>query len=548
MSPLSVIITVLAYFAVMFTVSWISSRNADNAGFFNGGRKAPWWIVAIAMLGAPMSGVTYVSVPGMVGVGGTAMGYLQMVLGFFVGYIIIAFVLTPIFFKMNMVSIYQYLDDRFGVSSHKTGAWFFFISKILGAAVRLFLVCVTLQLMIFEPLGLPFILNVIVSVAIVLLYTFRGGVKSVIWTDTLKTVCMIVSIVLAIVFIAKDLGLNFSGVVQTVRESSYSKMFFFDDVNHPEYFWKQFLAGVFTVIAMTGLDQDMMQRTLSSRNAKDSQKNLITSGLLQIPVIFLFLCLGVLLYIFAGQKGISEVGDTLFPAVATGGYLPAIVGVLFVIGLVSCAFAAGGSALTALTTSFTVDIIGTKGKSEEQVTTIRKKVHLLMAFLMGVVIFVFYLLNTKSAIDAVYKLASYTYGPILGMFAFGIFTKKKINDKWVPLVAVAAPVLCFILQSNSERWFGGYKFSYELLLFNALFTILGLCLLIRRKKVELILSIQDKVLFLQSSCEETQRIIEIWCNGSTTDSGSVSEGSNPSISTNSPALAGFLWLLPGMAG
>lgn len=245
MSPLSVIITVLAYFAVMFTVSWISSRNADNAGFFNGGRKAPWWIVAIAMLGAPMSGVTYVSVPGMVGVGGTAMGYLQMVLGFFVGYIIIAFVLTPIFFKMNMVSIYQYLDDRFGVSSHKTGAWFFFISKILGAAVRLFLVCVTLQLMIFEPLGLPFILNVIVSVAIVLLYTFRGGVKSVIWTDTLKTVCMIVSIVLAIVFIAKDLGLNFSGVVQTVRESSYSKMFFFDDVNHPEYFWKQFLAGVF---------------------------------------------------------------------------------------------------------------------------------------------------------------------------------------------------------------------------------------------------------------------------------------------------------------
>ena len=288
-------------------------------------------------------------------------------------------------------------------------------------------------------------------------------------------------IVLAIVFIAKDLGLNFSGVVRTVRESSYSKMFFFDDVNHPEYFWKQFLAGVFTVIAMTGLDQDMMQRTLSSRNAKDSQKNLITSGLLQIPVIFLFLCLGVLLYIFAGQKGISEVGDTLFPAVATGGYLPAIVGVLFVIGLVSCAFAAGGSALTALTTSFTVDIIGTKGKSEEQVTTIRKKVHLLMAFLMGVVIFVFYLLNTKSAIDAVYKLASYTYGPILGMFAFGIFSKRKVNDKWVPLVAVIAPVLCFILQSNSERWFGGYKFSYELLLFNALFTFLGLLIISRKK-------------------------------------------------------------------
>jgi len=484
MTPLAVIITVAAYFAVMLFIGWFTSRGADNAGFFNGGRKAPWWIVAIAMIGAPMSGVTYVSVPGMVGVGGTAMGYMQMVLGFFVGYLIIAFVLTPVFFKMNMVSIYQYLEDRFGVSSHKTGAWFFFISKILGAAVRLYLVCVTLQLMIFEPLGLPFILNVIISMAIVLLYTFRGGVKSILWTDTLKTICMIVSIVLAIVFIAKDLGLDFSGMVNTVKDSGYSKIFFFDDVNHPEYFWKQFLAGIFTVVAMTGLDQDMMQRTMASRNAKDSRKNLITSGLMQIPVIFLFLCLGALLYIYAGQRGITETGDTLFPAVATGGYLPAVVGVLFVIGLVSCAFSAGGSALTALTTSFTVDILGTKGKEEEKVTSTRKKVHLTMAFLMGLVIFVFYLLNTKSAIDAVYKMASYTYGPILGMFAFGMFCKRKVNDKWVPLVAVIAPILCLILQSNSERWFGGYTFSYELILINALLTVLGLCLLIKRKKDE----------------------------------------------------------------
>ena len=481
MSPFAVIVTVLAYFAAMLLIGWITSRGADNAGFFNGGRKAPWWIVAIALLGAPMSGVTYVSVPGMVGVGGTAMGYMQMVLGFFLGYLVIAFVLTPVFFKMNMVSIYQYLEDRFGASSHKTGAWFFFISKILGAAVRLYLVCVTLQLMVFEPLGLPFILNVLISIAIVLLYTFRGGVKSVIWTDTLKTVCMIVSIVLAIVFIAKDLGLDFKGMVQTIKGSGYSKVFFFDDVNHPEYFWKQFLAGVFTVIAMTGLDQDLMQRTLASKNAKDSRKNLITSGLLQIPVIFLFLCLGALLYIFAAQRGITETGDTLFPAVATGGYLPAVVGVLFVIGLVSCAYSAGGSALTALTTSFTVDIIGTEGKSETKIASTRKKVHLAMALLMGLVIIAFYLLNTKSVIDAVYKLASYTYGPILGMFAFGLFCKKKIRERWVPLVAVVAPVLSYILQSNSERWFGGYRFSYELLLFNALFTVLGLCLLIRKK-------------------------------------------------------------------
>jgi Na+/proline symporter len=288
--------------------------------------------------------------------------------------------------------------------------------------------------------------------------------------------------VLAIVFIARDMGLDFKGICSTIGESDYSRVFFFDDVNSGEYFWKQFLAGVFTVIAMTGLDQDMMQRTLSSKNARDSRKNLITSGLMQIPVIFLFLCLGVLLYVFAGTKGITETGDAIFPAVATGGSLPAVVGVLFVLGLVSCAFSAGGSALTALTTSFTVDIIGTAGKSEEKVASTRKKVHLGMAVLMGLVIIVFYLLDTKSAIDAVYKLASYTYGPILGMFAFGIFTKREVRDRWVPLVAVLSPVLSFILQYNSERWFGGYRFSYELLLFNALFTFLGLCLLIKRKK------------------------------------------------------------------
>ena len=481
MSAYSVIATVLAYFAAMFVISWVSSRNNDNSGFFNGGRKAPWWLVAIAMIGAPMSGVTFVSVPGMVG-GGTGMGYMQMVLGFFVGYLVIAFVLTPVFFRMNMVSIYQYLDERFGMSSHKTGAWFFFISKILGAAVRLFLVCVTLQLMVFGPLGLPFIVNVLVCMGIVLVYTFRGGVKSVIWTDALKTICMIVSIVLAMVFISRNLGMDFKAMAGAIRDSSYSRIFFFDDVNHPEYFWKQFLAGVFTVIAMTGLDQDMMQRTLSSRNARDSRKNLITSGLLQMPVIFLFLCLGALLHMFADANGIAQTGDRLFPAVATSPLLPSIVGVLFTIGLVSCAFSAGGSALTALTTSFTVDIIGTKGKSEEEVSALRKKVHLGMALLMGIAIFMFHLLGTDSVIDAVYKLASYTYGPILGMFVFGLCCRKQVRDRFVPIVAVAAPVLSFILQANSERWFGGYQFSYELLLVNAGLTVLGLCLLIVRGK------------------------------------------------------------------
>ena len=476
------ILTMLGWFVLIFGVSLLASRGVRNSGdFFNGGRKAPWWVVAIAMIGAPMSGVTYVSVPGMVGTDGAAMSYMQMVAGFLVGYIIIAFVLIPVFYRKNMVSIYQYLEDRFGSAPHKTGAWFFFISKLLGASVRLFVVCITLQLMVFGPLGLPFIVNALVCMVIVLAYTFRGGMKSVLWTDTLKTVCMTVTIVLTIVLIAKDLGLDASGTVETIKGSGMSRIFFFDDPNHPRFFWKQFLSGVFTVIAMTGLDQDLMQRTLSSRNASESRKNMIIGGVMQVPVVFMFLCLGVLLYTYAARRGISESGDLIFPAVATGGSLPSFVGVLFVLGLVSCAFSAGGSALTALTTSFTADIIGTDGKSEETITSIRKKVHLVIAALMVLCIWAFYLLNTKSAIDAVYKLASYTYGPILGMFAFGLCCKRKVREKWVPLVAVLAPILSYVLQAHSEQWFGGYRFSYELILVNALLTVAGMCLLIRKK-------------------------------------------------------------------
>lgn len=479
MSATTVLITIAAYFALLLFVSWITGRKADNAGFFTGGRKSQWWVVAIAMIGSSMSGVTFVSVPGMVGA--SAFGYMQMCLGFIVGYLVIAFVLTPLFFKLNVVSIYQYLETRFGLSSYKTGAWFFFISKMLGASVRLFLVCLTLQLLVFDPLGLPFALNVLVSIVIVFLYTIRGGVKSIIWTDTLKTVCMVLSVVLCIVFIAKNLGLDFSGVVNTISGSGMSKVFFFDDANAPQFFWKQFFGGIFTVIAMTGLDQDMMQRTLSCKDYKESQKNLITATLLQTVVIFLFLCLGVLLYVFADAAGIDASGDKLFPAVATSPLLPSVVGILFVVGLVSCAYSAGGSALTSLTTSFTVDIIGVKGRSEATVRRTRRIVHLVMAVLMGVTIIVFNALNSTSAIDAVYKLASYTYGPILGMFAFGIFSGRQVRDRYVPLVAVVAPALCLVLQLNSEAWFGGYKFSYELLLFNALFTVIGLFILSKKR-------------------------------------------------------------------
>ena len=464
MTPYAVLITILAYFAAMAAVSSLSGRKKDGQDvFYTGGRKTHWAVVAIAMIGSCMSGVTYVSVPGMVGTSG--FGYLQMCIGFFLGYLVIAFVFTPLYFLLRVVSIYQYLEKRFGMGAYRTGAWFFFLSKMLGASVRLFLVCLTLQLLLFGPLGLPFWLNVVCNVGVCLAYTYRSGVKSVIWTDVLKTVCMVVAVTLCVILIGKDLG----GI------RIHEKVFFFDDVNHPQYFWKQLLGGLFTVIAMTGLDQDMMQRTLSCKNTRDSQKNLIVSSLLQTVVIALFLCLGALLYQFAAAHGIPETGDRLFPAVATSTLLPGIVGILFVLGLVSSAYGAGGSALTSLTTSFTVDILG-KGNDVK----VRKAVHVGMAVLMAVTIIVFNALNSTSAIDAVYKLASYTYGPILGLFAFGILTRKAVHDKYVPIVALVAPAVCLVLQLNSERWFGGYRFSYELLPVNAALTFLGLCLL-RRK-------------------------------------------------------------------
>lgn len=487
MSPITVTITIIAYFIILFTVSWLAGRKTDNQGFFLGGRKQPWFLVAIATMGSFLSGVTFVSVPGMVA--DKSFSYLQMVMGFVVGQFIIAFVLVPLFYKMKLVSVYQYLEDRFGARSHKTGAWFFFISKMLGASVRLFLVCLTLQLLVFEPFHLPFVLNVFLTVFLVWIYTCRGGVKSVIWTDVLKSLCLILSVVLCIVFISSELNLGFKGMFQSISNSSMSQVFFFDDVNDKRYFFKQFIAGIFTMIATTGLDQDMMQRNLSCRNYKDSQKNMMVSIVCQFFINLLFLMLGVLLYLFASKVDITATGDTLFPAVATSQYLPAIVGVLFVVGLFSAAYSAAGSALTALTTSFTLDILDADKKKANDpngtsLTKTRKTVHVFMALLMAVVIYVFGLLNNTSVIDAVYVLASYTYGPILGMFAFGIIVKAKTKDKYVPLVAIVSPILCFILQENSETWFNGYKFSYELLILNALFTFIGLYLLISRNNAK----------------------------------------------------------------
>jgi len=476
MSPLLVLVTILCYFLMLFTVSYITGRKSDNQGFFIGNRKSPWYIVAFAMIGASLSGVTFVSVPGMVGVNNFA--YLQMVLGFIVGQLIIAYVLTPLYYRMNLVSIYGYLENRFGTSSHKTGAWFFFISKMSGAAVRLFLVCLILQMLVFTPLHISFGVNVAISIIVVWLYTFQSGVKSLIWTDSLKTLCLITAVALCIYYIASGLNLDFSGICSTIYRSKLSRVFFFDDINSKQYFFKQFLAGIFTMIAMNGLDQDMMQRNLSCKNIKESQKNMITSILLQSVVIAMFLMLGVLLFTYTAQNGIQNPAksDELFPMIATGGYFPIIVGILFIIGLVSAAFSAAGSALTAMTTSFTVDILKIKNKSDGQITHMRKRVHIGMAILMGLSIIIINVLNNTSVIDAVYILVSYTYGPILGMFAFGILCKRKVRDRYIPVIAILSPVLCYILQTNSEAWFNGYSFSYELLIFNALFTCIGLWL------------------------------------------------------------------------
>lgn len=503
MSPIIILLTIAAYFAVLFLISWLAGRNADNAGFFSGNKSSNWVVVAMSTIGAAISGVTFVSVPGMVQ--GAGFSYMQMVLGFTVGQIIVAYVLIPMYYKMNLTSIYQYLETRFGVTTYKTGAWIFFVSKMLGASVRLFVVGSVLQLLVFEPLHMPFWLNAVFTVGIVYLITFRGGVKSVIWTDLLKTTCLILSVVLCIVFVMKS-GVSFSGF----SESEMSRTFFFDDPNDGKFFWKQFLAGIFLLIATTGLDQDLMQRTLSCRNYRDAQKNIITGAIMQIVVIFLFLVLGWLLYTYAAQTGVSLVdpvdgaplkGDDVFPFLATGNpvtgetFFPMIVGIFFIVGFIASAYSAAGSALTALTTSFTIDILGkneseteesdhSRLSSKKRLSTekTRKIVHVSMAVLMAVCIYVIWILNDDSVIQTVYKVASYTYGPLLGMFCFGMFTRLQVRDRLLPVAVILAPVITWILDANSAVWFSGYQFSHERLILNALLTFLFMLVIAKPKK------------------------------------------------------------------
>ncbi|MBR6279929.1 MAG: sodium:solute symporter [Bacteroidales bacterium] len=481
MNTLQILALVGAYFLLVFFVSWLASRRgASSAEFFRGDRKSPWYVVSISMIGTSISGVTFISVPGMVQA--SAFSYLQMVLGFVLGYAAVAYVLLPLYYRLNLKSIYGWLERRFGMAGYRTGAGFFLLSKVLGCGVRMYLTAIVLQLVLFGPLGIPFWVNVAATMLVVWLYTRRGGVKTLVWTDLLQTLSMLAAVVLCIVFVARTLGLDAGGLLRFVSESPDSRIWYFDDVKDTRYFWKQFLAGVFTVVAMTGLDQDMMQKNLSCRNLREAQKNMVTYGTMFVPVNLLFLALGVLLYAYAGMRGIAVVKpDDLFPTVACFAGLPPAVTLFFVLGLVSAAFSSAGSALTALTTTFTVDILRSDRRMDEAgLQRVRKRVHLGNAVLMAGVICLFRTIGNGSVIDAVYTVASYTYGPLLGLYCFGLVSRRAVRDRWVPAVCVLAPVLCAVLSAHSEAWFGGYRFGFELLLVDALLTMLGLLAISRR--------------------------------------------------------------------
>ena len=478
MSTLSIILTIVGYVAMLFIVAWRSSRRADNATFFTGGRSTHRVVAAIAMVGAAMSGVTYISVPGTVLTDN--FSYLQTCLGFIVGYAVIAYVLVPLYYKLGVVSLYEYLDKRFGIVAHRTGAWLFFVAKTLSASLRAYVICVVLQSVLFDHYNIPFAVNAALMMSLVWLYTHRGGVKSVVWVEMLKTVIMVGSLVAAIVVLSRTMGLGAGGVVTYIADSNLSRIFFFDNPMEGRYFWKQFLAGIFLVVAMTGLDQDMMQTVLSCRNRRDAERSMMTSVLIQVSVIILFLALGVLLYGFAESRDVAVAGDKLFGHVATEMGLPIVVGVLFLLGLVASTYSSAGSALTALTTSFTLDILRSS-RDDARLERTRKRVHGSVALAMMMVIVVFNHFSSSGVITLIFTIASYTYGPLLGLFAFGILTRRSVRSAAIPFIAIASPAICYVVSTNSTAWLGGYQFSYELIILNGALTMLGLWVCSRKR-------------------------------------------------------------------
>ena len=482
MSAVTILLIIASYFLVILVISQITGKNADNSAFFLGSRRSPWYVVAYGMIGSSISGVTFISVPGWVG--DSQFSYMQMVVGYLAGYFIIANVLLPLYYKLQLTSIYTYLHSRLGFWSYKTGATFFLISRIIGTAFRLYLMAGVLHLSVFAQWGIPFWVTVVITLSLIWLYTFRGGIRTIIWTDTLQTTFMLLAVVISLIFISRVMDTDIAGLFSMVKESDYSKIFFFKDWNDENHFFKQFLSGAFIAVVMTGLDQDMMQKNLSCRNIKAAKQNIYMLSLSLVPVNLLFLTLGAALYLFAHYNSIPvpERTDDLFPLIATQGYLWKTVSVFFIIGLVAAAYSSADGSLTALTTSFTVDILDTRNRSEEKVMAIRKKVHVAITIVVLLVILVFRVVNDQSVISAIFTVAGYTYGPLLGLYAFGLFTKFQVIDRFVPVVAVMSPIICFILSSYSEQWFNGYRFGFELLILNGLITFLGL-IMIRRKKV-----------------------------------------------------------------
>jgi len=407
-----------------------------------------------------------------------------MVIGYLLGYAIIANVLMPMYYRLNLTSIYTYLGQRFGKYSYKTGSSFFLLSRIIGASFRLFLVANVLQISVFNALNIPFWITVVITILLIWLYTFKGGIKTIIWTDSLQTIFMLAAVGVTIVLISKQMNLDFKGVVDTVVNNEHSKLFYFDDFKSANYFVKQFFAGAFIAVVMTGLDQDMMQKNLSCRNIREAKKNMYWMSISLVPVNLLFMSLGVLLVVFAQQNGIliPERTDDLFPLIATQGYLSPVVSIFFIIGLVAAAYSSADSALTALTTSFTVDILNPQNKTEAELKAIRKKVHVGVSAVLVIVILIFNAINNESVISAIFRVAGYTYGPLLGMYAFGMFTKYKTKDKYVPFVAIASPIICYFLNIYSKEFLGGYQFGFELVILNGLITFLGLLLIRNNNK------------------------------------------------------------------
>lgn len=469
-----IVATVLVYFIVLLCFSRFTARRANNETFYRANRRSPWYMVAFGMVGASISGVTFVSVPGMPGT--LDMTYLQMCMGFILGYFVIAFVLLPVYYRLDLTTIYSYLGKRFGTRSYKTGAGFFVLSKLTGAATRFYVVCIILQRFVFDAFGVPFGLTVVCLVALIWLYTRRGGVKTLVWTDTFQTTCLFLALILIIVRVSQAMGLNLSEAMAAVSASPHSRIFVFDDWVSRQNFWKQFLSGAFVVIVMTGLDQDMMQKNLTCKTLREAQKDMCTYGFFFVPANFLFLSLGILLMQYAAQENIPlpAASDEILPMFAAGGMLGTGVVILFTIGIVAACFSSADSSLTALTTTYCVDIRGQAGNEH-----LRRRVHLAVCTLFVLFILLFRQLNSSSIIDTIYVLCSYTYGPLLGLFAFGLFTTRQPIDRAVPCIAVASPLLCYAIDTLMSAC-AGYKFGYELLMLNGMFTFLGLWVWSRR--------------------------------------------------------------------